>query len=143
MIQKILLPIDGSEHADKTVQYAIDLAKLAGSHVVVMYAYNAPIVPRRRGAFAVEELKSSLEEEAKEIVGEVAVHIQAAGLTVSAVAVEGWPAEAILCMVEDEHPDLIIMGSRGGGLPDLRMGGVADCVVHHSPVPVLVVKSAF
>ena len=36
MIQKILLPTDGSEHAEKTVQYAIDLAKLAGAQVVVI-----------------------------------------------------------------------------------------------------------
>ncbi|MDQ3250267.1 MAG: universal stress protein [Chloroflexota bacterium] len=141
MIQKILLPTDGSEHAEKTVQYAIDLAKLAGAQVVVMYAYSTPVTPRRRGSIALEAMKASLEEEAKEIVGEVAALVQAAGLRVSALAVQGPPAEAILRAVAEEQPDLIVMGSRGGGgLPGLRLGSVVDRVVCHAPVPVLVVK---
>ena len=141
MFKKILLPTDGSEHADKTIQQAIDLAKLTGAELLVMYAYNTPFMPRRRGAIAVEELKSSLEEEAKEIISEVAARVQAAGISVSALAVEGSPAEAILRMVEAEQPDLIVMGSRGdGGLPGLRLGSVDDRVVRHSPVAVLVIK---
>jgi nucleotide-binding universal stress UspA family protein len=39
MFQKILLPTDGSEHAEKTIQCAMDLAKLMGAKVVVIYAY--------------------------------------------------------------------------------------------------------
>lgn len=141
MFQKILLPTDGSEHAEKTVQYAINLARLSGAAIVAMYAFTTPHTSRRRGTIAAEEMKASMEEEAKEIVGEVAAQVQAAGLSVTALAVEGSPAEAILQTAETEQPDLIVIGSRGdGGLPGLRLGSVVDRVVRHATVPVLVVK---
>jgi nucleotide-binding universal stress UspA family protein len=141
MFQKILLPTDGSENAEKTIQYAIQLAQLSQATIVVMYAYNPQLALRKRAAVAAEAFRASLQEEAMEIVTEVAEHIKAAGLAVSALAVEGSPAEAILHASEDVQPDLIIMGSRGGGgLPGLALGSTAERVVRHSTVPVLVVK---
>lgn len=140
MIRKILLPTDGSDYAERTVQYATDLAKLSGAAVVALYAYNPPISLRKQGAM-MEEFRTSLEEEAKEIIAEVAGRLQAEGLLVTALAVEGPAAEAILRAAENEKPDLIVMGSRGsGGFPGLPLGAVAERVVRMSPVPVLVVK---
>jgi nucleotide-binding universal stress UspA family protein len=141
MFKKILLPTDGSEYAEKTIQTAIGVAKLAGAAVVVMYAYT-PLGPfRKRGAAMLEEFKTSLEDEGREIVSEVSTRLQAQGLTVSGLVVEGPASEAILRAADEEQPDLVIMGSRGGGgLPDLRLGSVADRVVRHLKVPVLVVK---
>ncbi len=141
MINKILLPTDGSEYAGRTGQYAINVARLSGATVVAMYAYNPPIALRKGGTAFMEEFKTSLEEEAKEIIAEVAGRLQAEGLPATSLAVEGPAAEAILRVAEDEKPDLIVMGSRGsGGFPGLPLGGVAERVVRMSLVPVLVVK---
>ena len=141
MINKILLPTDGSEHAENTIQYAISLAKLTGASIVAMYAYNPPLSLRKRGTLAAEEFKSTMEEEAREIVGDVAERLKREGVSVSAVAVEGPAAEAILRAVEEEKPDLVVMGSRGSSpLPGLTLGSVAEKVVRYSPVTVTVVK---
>lgn len=141
MIKKILLPTDGSEHAEKTVLYAINLAKALGASVQVMYAFRPVTSLRKRAAMMLEEYYAALEEEAKEIVTEVAERFKAEGIDVSAVAVEGPPAEAILRAVDELKPDLVVMGSRGeGGFANVLLGGVAEQVVHHSPAPVLVVK---
>lgn len=140
-IHKILVPTDGSDHAEKGASYALDLAKLVGAAVVVMHAYSSPIILRKRGAIMAEELKNSLLEEAEELVNESAGKFQAAGVSVSAMLVEGSPVEAILLAIGSEKPDLIVMGSRGaGGMPGLGMGSVAERTVRHSSVPVLVVK---
>lgn len=51
------------------------------------------------------------------------------------------PGEGILKAVEDEHADMVILGSRGKGI--LRrtfMGSVSDYVVHHCHIPVFVCK---
>ena len=141
MIKKILLPTDGSEHAEKTVQYAIDLAKSLGASVDVMYAYQSATLLRKRAAAMMEEYKQAMEEEAKEIVTEVTERLKAEGIKVSAVVVEGPAAEAILRAVDESSPDIIVMGSRGvGGFTNMLLGGVAEHVVHYSKVPVLVVK---
>jgi len=140
VIQKILLPIDDSEHSEKTIRYALDLAKLTQAAVVVMHAFQVPIF-RKRGTAMVEDFRISLEEEAKELVAEVTAQLQNEGLTASALVVEGSPSEAILQAAEADQPDLIVMGSRGGGgLPGLNLGSVAERVVRRASVPVLVVK---
>lgn len=140
MIQKILLPIDDSEHSEKTIRYALDLAKLTHAAVVVMHAFQVPIF-RKRGTAMVEDFRISLEEEAKELVAEVTAQLQNEGLTASALVVEGSPSEAILQAAEADQSDLIVMGSRGGGgLPGLNLGSVAERVVRRASVPVLVVK---
>ena len=142
MIKKILLPTDGSEHAEKTIQYAVSLAKATGAAIVAIYAFNPPLSLRnQRGVAMMEEFRVSLEAEAKDIIGEVAERLSKEGLNVTARAVEGALAEAILRAAEDEKPDVIVMGSRGSGsLPGLTLGGVAEKVVRYSPVTVTVVK---
>lgn len=140
-ISKILVPTDGSETAKRLYAYAIELARLTGASIVVMHAFNSPVALRKRGAMALDEFRSSLEEEARELAADAAQTFQAAGLTVSALVVEGAPAEAILRAIEAEQPDLVILGSRGtGGWPGVYLGSVAERVVRHASVPVLVVK---
>lgn len=141
MIKKILLPTDGSEHAEKTIRYAVDLAKSLGASVDIMYAYQASASLRKRASIMLEEYRKALEEDAKEIVTEVAERLKADGVAVSATVVEGSPAEAILRAIDELKPDLVVMGSRGeGGFANALLGGVAEQVVHHSTVNVLVVK---
>jgi len=123
------------------VQYAIDLAKSLGASVDVMYAYQSVSLLRKRAAALMEEYKQIMEDDAKEIVAEVAVRLKAEGIKVSAVVVEGPAAEAILRAVDESSPDIIVMGSRGvGGFTNMLLGGVAEHVVHYSKVPVLVGK---
>jgi nucleotide-binding universal stress UspA family protein len=142
MTRKILLPTDGSEHAEKTIQYAVGLAKATGATIVAMYAFTPPLSLRSpRGAAMREEFRTSLEAEARDIIAEVAERLAKEGLNVTTLAVEGSPAEAILRAAADEKPDVIVMGSRGSGsLPGLTLGGVAEKVVRYSPVTVTIVK---
>ena len=141
MIKKILLPTDGSKHAEKTLQYAIDLAKALGASVEVMYAYQPVNSLRKRASMMLEEYRHAMEEDAKEIVTEVAERLKQEGLNVTASVVEGPAAEAILRAADELSPDVIIMGSRGeGGFANVLLGGVAERVIQHAKVPVLVVK---
>lgn len=141
MIKKILLPTDGSEFAEKTVRYAIDLAKSLDASIEVMYAFQPAVSLRKRASMMLEEYRAAMEEDASEIVTEVAERLKAEGLKVTATVVEGPAAEAILRAADELSPDLIVMGSRGeGGFANVLLGGVAEQVVHHSTVPVLVVK---
>ena len=53
----------------------------------------------------------------------------------------GDPAVAIARLAEEEHADLIVMGTHGRtGLTRLLMGSVAEAVVRRAPCPVLTYK---
>lgn len=139
-IRTLLLVTDGSEEATRADDMAIEIARLAGARVVVMCSFQGPFGVRKRGAALVEELRRGIEEDAAEILQEVAGRIQQAGLQVSAQAMEGTPAETIQQAVEECSPDLVVLGAgRTGGLPGLLWGSVAE-VVRVCTAPVLVVK---
>jgi nucleotide-binding universal stress UspA family protein len=52
----------------------------------------------------------------------------------------GDPAQEILRLVAEEPVDLICMGARGRGrVTGALLGSVSTAVLHHSPVPVVVI----
>jgi nucleotide-binding universal stress UspA family protein len=60
-------------------------------------------------------------------------------LSVTTVLRHGDPAEEILALVRSEPVDLICLGARGRGrVSGALLGSVSSAVLHHSPVPVVV-----
>lgn len=54
---------------------------------------------------------------------------------------EGNPEEDILKMTENYNTDLLVMGTYGrSGLKHLFMGSVAERVMRHSNIPVMIVR---
>ena len=57
------------------------------------------------------------------------------------VVVAGDASEEIMNYIEDQHIDLVIMGTHGRkGMDKIFFGSVAERVVKASPVPVMVVN---
>ena len=139
MYQKILVPIDATEHSEKTIQYAMNLAKLSSANIVVLHAVEMPRLTNKLVAGARQSDKIVLEEQAKKLVSKVVKTLTKAGFSARGLVVLGSAAKAILSTVESEKPDVVVMGSRGGTL-GLGVGGTARRVVRDSSVPVLVVK---
>jgi nucleotide-binding universal stress UspA family protein len=66
---------------------------------------------------------------------------EASGVEVREVILEGHPSDEILNFAENNNIDLIVMGTLGKtGLDRFLMGSVAENVVRHAKVPVLVVR---
>lgn len=56
----------------------------------------------------------------------------------------GAPCDALMTVVGDERVDRIVLAqSSRSNVSRFFLGSVSDDIVHHSPVPVLVVKTAF
>jgi nucleotide-binding universal stress UspA family protein len=63
-------------------------------------------------------------------------------VSVTTVLTEKPIRKAILERIEEGHHDLVVMGSRGrGAVRSAVLGSVSHHVLHHSPVPVLVVHA--
>jgi nucleotide-binding universal stress UspA family protein len=137
MFERILLPVDGSEHSRKAAAVAGDLARRYGAEVVVLHAREHELT---WGADI--DLESA--EEARRLVDEVVRELKDAGTSVRGEVVRvplGDVPRAILDAAKAEGAGLIVMGTRG--LSDwerLLLGSVAHKVVHLADVPVLVVR---
>lgn len=140
MHERVLLPTDGSDTADRAVEQAIDLANKydAAFHALYVVDKTEPVL-NVRGS---DESFDRLEEEGKDIVNDVTERAQQASVSSVGGAVQrGEPAEAILEYVNVNDIDLVVMGTHGrSGLDRHLLGSVAEKVVRHADASVLTVQ---
>lgn len=146
--RKILVPFDGSHNGERALAWSILAARNNDAEVVVVVAFDPPLTVKGRGASYVEEMRATLEEEAKELAEEAVAGLLATGVTARGVVVKGDVARAILETADEESVDLIVIGRQGltheaGDTLEkfraLMSGGIAEKVSRHANVPVLVV----
>jgi nucleotide-binding universal stress UspA family protein len=65
---------------------------------------------------------------------------EAKGIKVEPILLEGHPAEKLIRYAEEEGMEIVIMGTHGKkGLDRLLFGSVAENLISHSKVPIMVV----
>jgi nucleotide-binding universal stress UspA family protein len=140
MFERILLAVDGSEHALHATKKAAELARVMKPkelRVVVVYDPIPIYLGEPNMQIAITSRKGEAEsilEKAVAEIGEVPCEVQSGIL-------EGNPAEAIIEVANNRKSDLIVMGSRGlGRLAGLVLGSTSQKVVAHAPCPVLIVR---
>jgi nucleotide-binding universal stress UspA family protein len=86
----------------------------------------------------IEEVKSFRTDLLKELIAATS----AADLTIKQVFDVDVPFKGILKVVDDEHADMLVMGTKGrGNLADVLFGSTAEKVFRRCPVSLLSVRS--
>ncbi|GAB4271608.1 MAG: universal stress protein [Deferrisomatales bacterium] len=136
MYKKILVPLDGSPLAEGVLPQVEYLAKLTGAEVCVLRVVRVHTFP----GVDPTEAEYALKEQAESYLAGVAGRLRDKGLEVSVHLRFGHEAEEILDQARDA--DLVAMSTHGRtGLGRWAMGGVAERVLRHCPVPVLLCRS--
>jgi nucleotide-binding universal stress UspA family protein len=138
MAGRIVVGVDGSDHASAALGWAVEEAKLRGARVVAVYAWSF-VPPPPLGApdllsVPVNDVAGDLEAEqaAAERALEASLAQLGADVDVERRLVEGDPAEVLVS--EAEGADLVVVGSRGhGGLRTALLGSVSKHVIQHAP----------
>lgn len=150
MIRKILIPIDGSMHAQTALDLGADLAGHYGAQLILLHVvthddntpedvYDSaarelqaaderaakPLIPRSK---VLEHIGNSLLHEARQ-------HARNKGADhVETIIDHGDAGKRILHHANNDDVDLIVMGSRGyGTLKGLVLGSVSHKVFHLAP----------
>lgn len=139
MIERILLPLDGSPLSERALPYAVGLASATGARLILMHAAVPPVIPRVL-SFDVETYARRLR------AGQTAMPATAlAGVEIDAVTHDIFAdkvAEGISQTIAEQRADLVVMSTHGhGGLGRMLYGSVADQVLCESPVPVILVPA--
>ena len=142
MFDTILLPTDGSEHAERAAETGIELAAIHDAAVrVVCVADTGPLSELRLPGDAASATEA-MRERAQANVDELVDRAAAAGLEATGTVREGPPEHELLEYADGVDADLIVMGSRGrGGVHRLAMGSVTDHVIRFGDVPVFVANA--
>ena len=137
---KIMIATDGSEPARKAIEKGVDLAKITGAKLYAVYV----IIPTVHSARDFGWEKAAMEHfrsEGKRATRFVEDAAKAADVEVESVLLEGHPVDEIIKFAEQNGIEMIVMGTLGKtGLDRFLLGSVAENVVRHSKVPVLVVR---
>lgn len=142
-MQKILVPIDGSECAMRALDYAIKLAKQHGPlelHLVTVHP--EPVIYGEIQVYVSQDKMQELQRKHCEDILRPAVEAAGnAGVTFTSEILTGETASEIVRRTGELGCDRIVMGTHGrGAIGALVMGSIAMKVVHLSEVPVTLVK---
>jgi nucleotide-binding universal stress UspA family protein len=144
VFRKILVAIDGSPDADQALAQAIDLAEYEHARLTLFSAVAGPPAAAYAGVSGNVVASLALDAQSEtEAVLRAAVEQVPDDVSVSTAFSSEPVRPALLRQIEDGQHDLVIMGSRGrGALASVLLGSVSHYVLHHSPVPVLIVHAA-
>lgn len=139
---KILIAVDGSEHANNAIEAVSRMPHEHGSLSVALVNVSNPVYCGELPPSVLEEVETARRALQERLLEDAAQLARARGLTVSGThAASGPVAMEIVGLLRETGADQIAMGTRGmGAVGSLFLGSVALGVVHRSPVPVLLVK---
>jgi nucleotide-binding universal stress UspA family protein len=141
LFRHILLPIDFSDHCERSAEYAAWFARVTNAVTHFVHVVGNPADPLYEPQevpywILVEhgsvKARSLLEATAQRCFPEEArreYHVM-----------NGDPFEKLMEAIERIEPDLVILSSHGRGLKHLVIGSVVERVVRHAPCPVFVVR---
>jgi nucleotide-binding universal stress UspA family protein len=149
-IQKILIAVDDSRYADHAAEFGFEMARLCSAEVGLVNIIEPIIVPPA-GSDSITGISTEVS-----MVDEpemVRIQKEAAETTVRRIQAQyahelritnfteyGLTADGILKCAAEFGADLIVVGTHNRtGIDRLFMGSIAEHVVRHSKIPVLVV----
>lgn len=139
MLERILIPTDGSEQAAAAIDYGLELAEIADAEVHALYVVETKAKYILTVDLDDREMQE-FEEYGEGAVGEVVSRAEALGLAAEGAVRRGKVANEIVEYAMEEDIDQIVMGRRGQGAIGRYLGTTAEKVVHMSEKPVTIVE---
>jgi len=135
---RILVAVDDTPASAFALRHVVPYALDQGSRLTLLTVVPDPPGVVAAAGISPQRVAEEMETEADKHLRHVAETLPQ-DLPVTTVLRHGDPAEEILKLVREEPVDLICMGARGRGrVTGALLGSVSTAVLHHSPVPVVV-----
>jgi nucleotide-binding universal stress UspA family protein len=138
MIKKILVPIDGSDHARKAIEFASDIASKYNAtlyfiHVVSETEFLEDVLDYGKLKRTEKPpLRVYLQKIGEELIREAETEAGEKGVEdIQSTVARGNPAQRIIEFAREKGVDMIVLGSRGAGsVKTLLLGSVSHKVCH-------------
>lgn len=137
-LKRILVPTDGSNTAENALNQAAKMASDLGAQLEILHIVpEVPFLYTDFGSVNILEWQETLDLQGEKMVEALKIRFPAA--VISCKKAQGMSlAQTILEQASKNHSQLIVMGTHGRhGLERLMLGSVAEAVLHHASIPVM------
>ena len=143
IMKTILVPTDFSDNADNALYFAIELAKKQKSKLLLVHAFQLPIVVAAVPYDIINNEKLEIKKEAENNLKSLGIKIKHSGdLQYDYFIEEGDTVDVILKYAKEKNAELIIMGTKGAsGLKAVLFGSVTESVIEKTELPVLAIPN--
>lgn len=139
---KVLIATDGSPTSEQAIDLALELLSGKQAEVTVLHVIPRHLIYGPRAPMVAESYDmAEAETHSKVLLNTTAQRLREGGVgpTITEELDTGDPAEIILAAAEQDHMDMIIIGSRGlGAVSRFWLGSVSTKVTSHAHCAVLV-----
>jgi len=143
-LQRVLVAIDGSEHAHKAVEFLARCPFKSLAEVAIVTVWPSGRSERwgiPLGMPGRSDLQKVVEEKGQELLRNVAGECAQHAYTITTELLHGDPAFAILDAAARHQAQIIVIGSRGvKAIKRFLLGSVSEKVLVHAPCSVLIVR---
>ena len=146
MYQQILVPVDGSDCANRGLSEAMALARLTSARIRLVHVIDEPLVAigADGAAGATEDLITIAREAAQRVLADATEKVKLAGIPVDDVLLDSFDGrlcDLVVNAAKAWPAELVVIGTHGRrGVGRLLLGSDAEQILRLSPVPVLLVR---
>ena len=137
----VVVGVDGSPGSVTALRFALEEARLRGTTLHVVGAWQVPALAYAEGAGAsMGDLGAELNTGAGKAIDDTLDGVDVRDVPVEQHVLEGHPARVLLDA--GAGADLLVVGSRGlGGFARMMLGSVGQEVTHHATCPTVIVPT--
>jgi nucleotide-binding universal stress UspA family protein len=142
-LKKIVVPQDFSEYSLHALKYAVTLAGLFNSELVVLHVVEPIVYPAdfSFGQVSIPAMEEEIRKHSEEQLNELVTNEIPNSIKTTSIIKVGKPFIEIIDVAKAENADLIVISSHGRtGMDHVLFGSTADKVVRKAPCPVLTVR---
>jgi nucleotide-binding universal stress UspA family protein len=135
MTYRIVVGVDGSEHGNAALRWALDEALVHEAEIVAVFAWQMPFIGIP-GAFDREEMERMCKRFVEEAVAAI---VPEPRVPITRLVAEGDVSASLIAAAK--AADMLVLGSRGrGGFTGLKLGSVSQECAQHASCPVVIIK---
>ncbi len=137
-----MIATDGSDCSSLAIDKVLELARLSGGTIYAVYVISTAYLSSRGAGW--ELIREALKKQGEQAIGYIKGLGKVKGINVESVLLEGDPSDELIQYADEEEMDIVIMGTLGKtGLYRILLGSVAENLVRHSKVSVMVVRKKY
>jgi nucleotide-binding universal stress UspA family protein len=144
VFEKILLPTDFSDVAEKALDFVKQLKDAGTQEVVILHVIkknSLEVIAQYSSIRDFSEVEKEVEGDARKRINRIEEELKECGFNVQVRIETGFPFSEILRAEMEENVSAIVIGSHGlSNIKEILLGSVSESVIRKSKKPVIVVK---